>query len=64
MKRIAVLALFVLSAAASLCAQGLVNFANTTTTPVYVQHTYPDTSSSIMSSGDSSAPYYFGLLIG
>ena len=64
MKNIFVTSLVALSASVSLRAQGLVNFANTTTTPVYVQHTYPDTSSSIISSGDSLAPYYFGLFLG
>src|SRR5215471_7049500 len=59
-------ALMALSTAASVSAQGLVNFSNTSTTLVYVQHTWPDRSYSIMQGtpGTGKGTYYFGLFLG
>src|SRR6185369_17440302 len=60
--KIIVFAVMTLSAAAPLAAQGLVNFANTPSTSVYVQNTYPDSSYSIMHA--AAGTYYFGLFLG
>ena len=62
MKKNVIVAIFLLSSTAPMFAQGLVNFANTPTSPVYAQAVQPGGSFSIMSGPSGS--YYFGLFLG